>query len=157
VFLDAFGALFEAVLRHLPNGLILAFALLEPIGKELAFSEPLADDALVARAAEEGHANEERGPIRSPHQEAAPSLALGRAPSKSAGIFAPLADRRPSWYPSAPMRENIRLLSSAGTGYSYYTKKNKRTQTNKLEVKKYDPVVRKHVAFKEAKMPPHSK
>jgi large subunit ribosomal protein L33 len=62
-----------------------------------------------------------------------------------------------SWYPSAPMRENIRLLSSAGTGYSYYTKKNKRTQTNKLEVKKYDPVVRKHVAFKEAKMPPHSK
>ena len=68
-----------------------------------------------------------------------------------------MAGGRPSWYPSAPMRENIRLLSSAGTGYSYYTKKNKRTQTNKLEVKKYDPVVRKHVAFKEAKMPPHSK
>ena len=72
-------------------------------------------------------------------------------------IFALLAEGRAPWYPSAPMRENIRLLSSAGTGYSYYTKKNKRTQTNKLEVKKYDPVVRKHVAFKEAKMPPHSK
>ena len=55
------------------------------------------------------------------------------------------------------MRENIRLLSSAGTGFNYYTTKNKRTQTNKLEIKKYDPVVRKHVAFKEAKMPPHSK
>ena len=55
------------------------------------------------------------------------------------------------------MRENIRLVSSAGTGFTYYTKKNKRTQTNKLEIKKYDPVVRKHVAFKEAKMPPHSK
>jgi large subunit ribosomal protein L33 len=56
-----------------------------------------------------------------------------------------------------PMRENIRLLSSAGTGYTYYATKNKRTQTNKLEIKKYDPVVRKHVPFKEAKMPPHSK
>ena len=55
------------------------------------------------------------------------------------------------------MRENIRLVSSAGTGYTYYTKKNKRTQTNKLELKKYDPVARKHVVFKEAKMPPHSK
>jgi large subunit ribosomal protein L33 len=56
-----------------------------------------------------------------------------------------------------PMRENIRLVSSAGTGYTYYTKKNKRTQTNKLELKKFDPVVRQHVVFKEAKMPPHSK
>lgn len=85
------------------------------------------------------------------------SVAFGARPSKSTRFFGLLAERRPSWYPSAPMRENIRLLSSAGTGYSYYTKKNKRTQTNKLEVKKYDPVVRKHVAFKEAKMPPHSK
>jgi large subunit ribosomal protein L33 len=56
-----------------------------------------------------------------------------------------------------PMRDNIRLVSSAGTGFTYYTKKNKRTQTNKLEFKKYDPVVRQHVVFKEAKMPPHSK
>ena len=55
------------------------------------------------------------------------------------------------------MRENIRLVSSAGTGYAYYTQKNKRTQTNKLEMKKYDPVKREHVVFKEAKMPPHSK
>ena len=55
------------------------------------------------------------------------------------------------------MRDNIRLVSSAGTGFTYYTKKNKRTQTAKLEFKKYDPKERKHVLFKEAKMPPHSK
>ncbi|MBI3202889.1 MAG: 50S ribosomal protein L33 [Polyangiaceae bacterium] len=55
------------------------------------------------------------------------------------------------------MRDNIRLVSSAGTGFTYYTTKNKRTQTSKLELKKYDPVARQHVVFKEAKMPPHSK
>ena len=55
------------------------------------------------------------------------------------------------------MRDRIRLVSSAGTGFTYYTTKNKRTQTNKLELKKYDPVVRQHVIFKEQKMPPHSK
>jgi large subunit ribosomal protein L33 len=55
------------------------------------------------------------------------------------------------------MRENIRLVSSAGTGFTYYSKKNKRTTQGKLELKKYDPVIRKHVVFKEAKMPPHSK
>jgi large subunit ribosomal protein L33 len=62
-----------------------------------------------------------------------------------------------AWYPSTAMRDNIRLVSSAGTGFMYYTTKNKRTQTTKLELKKYDPVARKHVVFKEAKMPPHSK
>ena len=55
------------------------------------------------------------------------------------------------------MRDKIRLVSSEGTGFTYYTDKNKRTQTNKLQFKKYDPVARKHVLFKEAKMPPHSK
>jgi large subunit ribosomal protein L33 len=55
------------------------------------------------------------------------------------------------------MRDNIRLVSTAGTGFTYYTTKNKRTATGKLELKKYDPVVRKHVVFKEQKMPPHSK
>lgn len=59
--------------------------------------------------------------------------------------------------PSPAMRDNIRLVSSAGSGFTYYTTKNKRTQTAKLELKKYDPVARKHVTFKEAKMPPHSK
>lgn len=51
------------------------------------------------------------------------------------------------------MREMIRLISSAGTGYTYYTNKNKRTQPEKIELKKYDPKVRKHVVFNEAKMP----
>ena len=55
------------------------------------------------------------------------------------------------------MRDNIRLVSSACTGFTYSTTENKRTQTSKLELKKYDPVARQHVVFKEAKMPPHSK
>ena len=46
----------------------------------------------------------------------------------------------------------IKLVSSAGTGHYYVTKKNSRTQTEKLSFKKYDPVVRKHVEFKEAKI-----
>ena len=46
----------------------------------------------------------------------------------------------------------IKLVSSADTGFFYVTKKNARAQTNKLEFKKYDPVVRKHVVFKEAKI-----
>ena len=50
------------------------------------------------------------------------------------------------------MREKIRLNSSAGTGHFYTTDKNKRTMPEKMEVKKYDPVVRKHVAYKEGKI-----
>ena len=46
----------------------------------------------------------------------------------------------------------IRLVSTADTGYFYVTKKNSRTQTDKIAMKKYDPVVRKHVEFKEAKI-----
>ena len=46
----------------------------------------------------------------------------------------------------------IKLISTADTGYFYVTKKNARSQTGKLELRKYDPVVRKHVAFKEAKI-----
>jgi large subunit ribosomal protein L33 len=46
----------------------------------------------------------------------------------------------------------IKLVSSADTGFYYVTRKNARTQTNKLELKKYDPVARKHVVFKEAKI-----
>lgn len=51
------------------------------------------------------------------------------------------------------MREFIRLVSSAGTGYHYYTTKNKRTQPDKLKLKKFDPIARKHVEFVEKKMP----
>jgi len=50
------------------------------------------------------------------------------------------------------MRDKIKLVSTAGTGYYYTTTKNKRTMTEKLALKKYDPVVRKHVIFKEAKI-----
>jgi large subunit ribosomal protein L33 len=46
----------------------------------------------------------------------------------------------------------IKLVSSADTGYFYVTKKNTRTKTEKLLMKKYDPVARKHVEFKEAKI-----
>jgi large subunit ribosomal protein L33 len=46
----------------------------------------------------------------------------------------------------------IRLVSTADTGYFYVTKKNSRTMTEKMAVKKYDPVARKHVEFKEAKI-----
>ncbi|MFJ2390696.1 50S ribosomal protein L33 [Pseudomonas koreensis] len=50
------------------------------------------------------------------------------------------------------MRELIRLSSSAGTGQFYTTDKNKRTTPDKIEIKKYDPVVRKHVIYKEGKI-----
>lgn len=46
----------------------------------------------------------------------------------------------------------IKMLSTAGTGYFYVKKKNARTLTEKLVMRKYDPVVRKHVEFKETKI-----
>ena len=46
----------------------------------------------------------------------------------------------------------IKLVSSADTGFYYVTKKNSRTQTEKLVKKKYDPVARKHVEFREGKI-----
>jgi large subunit ribosomal protein L33 len=51
-----------------------------------------------------------------------------------------------------PATVKIRLVSSADTGFFYVTKKNPRTKTEKLSFRKYDPVVRKHVEFKEAKI-----
>ena len=50
------------------------------------------------------------------------------------------------------MRDKIKLVSSAGTGHYYTTTKNKRTTPDKIEIQKYDPVVRKHVVYKEAKI-----
>ena len=46
----------------------------------------------------------------------------------------------------------IKMVSSADTGFYYVTKKNPRTKTEKLSFSKYDPVVRKHVEFKETKI-----
>ena len=50
------------------------------------------------------------------------------------------------------MREKIKLLSSANTGNLYTTTKNKRLHPDKMEVKKFDPKVRKHVVYKETKI-----
>ena len=51
-----------------------------------------------------------------------------------------------------PTTIKIRLNSTADTGYFYVTKKNTRTMTEKLVLRKYDPVVKKHVEFKEGKI-----
>ena len=50
------------------------------------------------------------------------------------------------------MREKIKLESSAGTGHFYTTTKNKKTMPEKMEAKKFDPVARKHVLYKETKL-----
>jgi large subunit ribosomal protein L33 len=46
----------------------------------------------------------------------------------------------------------VKLVSTADTGYFYVTRKNSRTMTEKLSMKKYDPVAKKHVEFKESKI-----
>ena len=51
-----------------------------------------------------------------------------------------------------PTTVKIKLVSTADTGYYYVTKKNPRTMTEKLLFRKYDPVAKKHVEFKEAKI-----
>jgi large subunit ribosomal protein L33 len=50
------------------------------------------------------------------------------------------------------MREKIKLESTAGTGHFYTTTKNKRLHPEKMEIKKFDPVARKHVSYKETKI-----
>jgi len=50
------------------------------------------------------------------------------------------------------VRDKIRLVSSAGTGHFYTTTKNKRNMPEKMQIKKYDPVIRQHVMYKEAKI-----
>ena len=50
------------------------------------------------------------------------------------------------------MRDKIKLISTEGTGHFYTTTKNKRTMPEKMEIKKFDPVIRKHVIYKEAKI-----
>ncbi len=56
----------------------------------------------------------------------------------------------------ASKRQIVMLESSAGTGFRYYTTKNKRTNIEKLKIKKYDPVVRRHVEFNEKRLPSHN-
>jgi large subunit ribosomal protein L33 len=50
------------------------------------------------------------------------------------------------------VRDKIKLVSSAGTGHFYTTTKNKRLHPDKMETKKFDPVARKHVPYKESKI-----
>ncbi|GGO01487.1 50S ribosomal protein L33 2 [Microbispora bryophytorum] len=47
------------------------------------------------------------------------------------------------------LRPVIKLRSSAGTGYTYVTRKNRRNDPDRLTIRKYDPIIRRHVAFKE--------
>jgi large subunit ribosomal protein L33 len=72
-------------------------------------------------------------------------IAARRPPPRRAGANTGLQMAKPATL-------KIKLLSSAGTGFFYVTKKNPRTQTEKLVMKKYDPVARKHVDFKETKI-----
>ena len=53
---------------------------------------------------------------------------------------------------ASKVREKIKLVSTAGTGYYYTTTKNKRNITEKIQLKKYDPKIRKRVIFKEGKI-----
>ncbi|PPI88378.1 50S ribosomal protein L33 [Candidatus Pantoea edessiphila] len=50
------------------------------------------------------------------------------------------------------VREKIKLISSSGTGHFYTTTRNKRNKSDKLQMKKFDPIIRKHVIYKEAKI-----
>jgi large subunit ribosomal protein L33 len=80
-----------------------------------------------------------------------PALARRRASTNSAsGHIGPLRRRRDTM--AKPATIKIRLNSSAGTGHFYVTKKNAKTMTDKMTVNKYDPVVRKHVEYKEGKI-----
>jgi large subunit ribosomal protein L33 len=72
-----------------------------------------------------------------------------RARHREAGPRVPVSKDRPV---AKPTTVKIKLVSSADTGFFYVTKKNPRTKTEKLSFKKYDPVARKHVEFKEAKI-----
>ena len=50
------------------------------------------------------------------------------------------------------MREIIKLVSTAGTGHFYTTEKNRSSTPDKIEIKKFDPVIRKHVLYTESKI-----
>ncbi|MFT3969890.1 MAG: 50S ribosomal protein L33 [Micropruina sp.] len=52
---------------------------------------------------------------------------------------------------SKESRPIVKLRSSAGTGYTYVTRKNRRNDPERMVLRKYDPIVRRHVEFKEAR------
>jgi large subunit ribosomal protein L33 len=51
--------------------------------------------------------------------------------------------------PRNDKRPIVKLRSTAGTGYTYVTRKNKQNTRERLELRKYDPRLRRHVIFKE--------
>jgi large subunit ribosomal protein L33 len=71
--------------------------------------------------------------------------AAGNAPLSLFSAFGTFAMAKPATV-------KIKLVSTADTGFFYVTKKNPRNQTEKMSFRKYDPVARKHVEFKEAKI-----
>ncbi len=77
-----------------------------------------------------------------------PRLLFTRAPVKGCALRC--IARTPAM--AKPASIKIRLNSTADTGFFYVTKKNARTKTEKMVLKKYDPVVRKHVDFREGKI-----
>jgi large subunit ribosomal protein L33 len=82
-------------------------------------------------------------------------LTRGFPPLFSAARFKPPVMAAPSGDLKAmakPTTVKIRLNSTADTGFFYVTKKNSRTMTEKLVLKKYDPIAKKHVEFKEGKI-----
>jgi large subunit ribosomal protein L33 len=79
-----------------------------------------------------------------------PSGFRGSAGGPAQGIAAATAGKERQM--AKPTTIKIRLNSTADTGHFYVTKKNSRTMTEKMSVKKYDPVVRKHVEYKEGKI-----
>jgi large subunit ribosomal protein L33 len=64
----------------------------------------------------------------------------------------PLDPVLPEFAMAKPTTAKIRLNSEGGTGFFYVAKKNTRTMTEKFTIKKYDPVLRRHVEFKEGKI-----
>jgi large subunit ribosomal protein L33 len=95
--------------------------------------------------------------LRRACQIASRVLTFGACPVIQRGLPCPARRALSNCFTSGPVMAKpttikIKLVSTADTGYYYVTKKNPRTQTEKLNFRKYDPVVRKHVEFKEAKI-----
>jgi large subunit ribosomal protein L33 len=74
----------------------------------------------------------------------------GRASFPVEAAFTPAHDGQLKMAKATTIK--IKLLSTADTGFFYVTKKNSRTMTDKMTKRKYDPIARKHVEFKEAKI-----
>jgi large subunit ribosomal protein L33 len=80
------------------------------------------------------------------------ALIVIAAPDRAASFAALIISALGFLAMAKPATVKIKLVSSADTGFYYVTKKNPRTQTEKMVMRKYDPKVRKHVDFKETKI-----